>query len=145
MLEGVLASKLAAEAGFRSMAVLYRHNQPRLESDSRVLRHSGGNWYLTQMFRLCKRLRNRLLERQNERNSPRQTHPPKAKYDRHESHDFAAHILEIDRASWRGVNRRTIVNQSGRCSKYSLFLARAMAVVGYLRQLVDRRMEQKKR
>jgi hypothetical protein len=74
-----------------------------------------------------------------------QSHPQKIKYDRDESLDFTPQILEVYRACECGTNRRTILNQSGRCGKYSVFLARALALIGYLRQLVDRRMEQKER
>src|SRR5215469_1485060 len=92
-------------------------------------------YILVENPKVCKRLRNRLLKRGRSKILPTNLIPPKAKYDRDESYDFAAQVFEVYGASECGDNRRTIVKQSGRCRKHPLFLARAMAVIGYLRQL----------
>src|SRR5271166_2047677 len=107
-------------------------------------RWAGGTqliYLLTSISLSCKRLRNRFLKPIIKTKSP----PFYAQSCRNEWYDFSPQILEVYCASDRSVNRRTIVNQSGRCGKHSLFLARAMAIVGHLCQLADRRMEQEKR
>jgi hypothetical protein len=123
-----------------SLGVRSAPRRPKLRSPPKTGRQrSALSGHLTSISILCKRLRNRLLKSSRQQKSAPQTlSSPKATYDRDQSHDFTAQIPEVYCASERGVNRRIFVNQSGsRCGKHSLFLARAMAVVGRLRQLAD--------